>query len=106
MKEPWDDLTPATAKMVFVEWDDFTMVENWNTDEDVDHCSLKSVGWIMEDNDIRAVVARTYDYDNQKWAEFLVLPKTPPTITPIEMATKEVSEVAKKKPPRKVGGKG
>jgi hypothetical protein len=77
-----DDLTPSTAQAVFVEWEDIQSHEDWNDESEANTtCSLKSMGWLIEDDDRKIVIAMTYDYENERWANKFAIGKLPPVIT-------------------------
>lgn len=77
-----DDLTPTTAKIVFVEWEDIQSHEDWNEESDGNTtCSLKSIGWLIEDDDRKLVIAATYDHENERWANKFAIGKLPPEVT-------------------------
>lgn len=85
--KPWNpgtDKTPANTVHVVVSWRDIRDVSNWDEDGEV-RCSrnLQTIGWLLyegpdpaePDYDI-LVIAKTYDYDEERWADFTVFPKT------------------------------
>lgn len=79
-----DDLTPTTARAVFVEWEDIQSHEDWNEESEANTtCTLKSLGWLIEDDDRKIVIAMTYDYENARWANKFAIGKLPPVITPL-----------------------
>ena len=84
-----DELTPDSAPLVLVEWSDFTAVDNWNAIEPVQDCQLVSVGWLLEDTPIRIVIARDYDYIEDRFSSFLVLPKRTPEVRKLKIATQK-----------------
>lgn len=77
----WGDRTPTNTEMGQVYWSDYTTIEQWNdTDEDVDDDQMTTCGWILEDSDKRIVIAKTYSWTEERWAEFHVFPKVPPLV--------------------------
>ena len=75
-----ENLTPKTAEKVVVEYSDITMVDNWNEVKDVDESQLTTIGWLLEDSEKRIVLASTYDYSEDRWASFTIIPRHPPEI--------------------------
>jgi len=75
------EYTPDNAPLVFVEWEDIQAHEDWNEDSEADTtCTLKSVGWLIEDGPKKLVIASTYDYENEKWANKFAISKLPPNV--------------------------
>lgn len=92
---PSEDLTPSTAPLVFVEWEDIQAHEDWNEDSEADTtCTLKSVGWLIEDSPKKLVIASTYDHENEKWANKFAISKLPPSVTRLA-----VTEIASEEKP-------
>ena len=76
-----EELTPNSAKLVLVEWEDITGLDNWNEDDGpFQPTSIVSVGWLLEDNPKWMTIARDYDHTNAKWAAVVVIPKLPPVV--------------------------
>lgn len=78
----WAGLLPSNTPVVGVNWRDIQYVDNWNTDEEVAPARyLFTVGYLLyegpdpkdAENDI-TVIAGTYNYDSDKWADFTVFP--------------------------------
>ena len=74
----YSDKTPKDVPQAIIEWSDYTDVENWNEDEDIEDTQLWSVCWVLEDNEKHIVISRDYDWTNSKWATLRVLPKMTP----------------------------
>jgi hypothetical protein len=75
------ELTPDSAPLVYVEWEDIQAHEDWNEVSDSDStCTLKSVGWLIEDGPKKLVIAGTYDYENERWANKFAIGKLPPSV--------------------------
>lgn len=75
------DLTPATTRIVVVEWEDITDIDNWNEEDGpFQPTSCKSLGWLLENNSKWITIARDYDVTNDKWASVLIVPKMEPTV--------------------------
>ena len=80
MKQP-DELKPADCPLVSVEWEDITELANWNEDDGpFQPTSIKSVGWLIEENSKWMTIARDYDHTNEKWSSIVVIPKLPPVV--------------------------
>ena len=76
-----DEMTPADAPLVSVEWEDITGLDNWNEDDGpFQPTSIKSVGWLIEDGPKWLVIARDYDHTNEKWSSIVVIPRLPPVV--------------------------
>ena len=74
------DVTPADVDVVVVDWADIVRVENWNDDEEVDFIEAACVGWLLEDSPKRIVLASSYNYDTDTWADYHIFPKQAPTV--------------------------
>ena len=80
MKQP-DELKPADCPLVSVEWEDITELANWNEDDGpFQPTSIKSVGWLIEENSKWMTIARDYDHTNDKWSSVVIIPKMPPVV--------------------------
>lgn len=99
---PSEELTPSTAPLVFIEWEDIQAHEDWNEDsEENSTATLKSVGWLIEDSPRKLVIAATYDYENEKWSNKFAIPKLPPTVVPLKIVEdNDVPTVAFRHVPR------
>jgi hypothetical protein len=85
-----DDLTPSTANIVYVEWEDIQSHEDWNEESEANTtCTLKSIGWLIEDDDRKLVIASTYDHENERWANKFAIGKLPPVITELTVVERE-----------------
>lgn len=81
-----DDLNPTTAQPVFVEWEDIQNHEDWNDESETNStCSLKSIGFLIEDDDRKIVIAMTYDYENERWANKFAIGKLPPVVVKLNV---------------------
>lgn len=77
-------ITPDKAKLVVVTWRDIREVSNWDGTDEIRPCrSLWTCGWQLyrgkdpEDPTMRVlVIAKTYDWEEKKWADFTVFPET------------------------------
>jgi hypothetical protein len=78
----WSGKVPANTQVVGINWRDIQYVDNWNEDSEVAPARyLFTIGYLLyqgpdpkdTSNDI-TVIAGTYDYDNDKWADFTVFP--------------------------------
>lgn len=77
----WEDKTPKNTEIRQIHWSDYTTIEQWNdTDEDVDDVQMTTCGWLLEDSDKRIVIAKTYSWTEERWAEFHVFPKATPHV--------------------------
>ena len=78
----YDEMTPKDRPVVSVEWEDITHFSAWNEDEDeISTTSIVNVGWLLDEDDKQIVIASTYDYDNEKWADYHAFPKIPAEVT-------------------------
>ena len=100
---PSEELTPTTAPLVFIEWEDIQAHEDWNDDsEENSTCTLKSVGWLIEDSPRKLVIAATYDYENEKWANKFAIPKLPPTVMTLRVVEDEAPQMNFRHVPRPI----
>jgi hypothetical protein len=100
---PSEELTPSTAPLVFIEWEDIQAHEDWNDDsEENSTCTLKSVGWLIEDSPRKLVIAATYDYENEKWANKFAIPKLPPTVMTLRVVEDEAPQMNFRHVPRPI----
>lgn len=91
-----DDLTPSTANIVYVEWEDIQSHEDWNEESEANTtCTLKSIGWLIEDDDRKLVIASTYDHENERWANKFAIGKLPPVITELTVVERTSDEFAR-----------
>ena len=84
IKEKWQHLTPANAPQVIVSWRDIHEISSWN--EETIHLGpvhLETIGWLLyegpDPNDPGSsltIIAKTYDYEDRRWAEFTIFPQT------------------------------
>lgn len=76
-----ESLSPRECRLVEVEWEDITGLDNWNEDDGpFQPTSIVSVGWLLEDNAKWLTIATSYDHTNSKWASITVIPKLPPVV--------------------------
>ena len=81
---PWNEKTPKNCLRVKVTWRDIRDVSSWTEDEEVRCCRhLESTGWLLHDGADPGdpgyeilVIAATYDWEDERWADFTVFPKT------------------------------
>lgn len=80
----WEGKVPDSTQIVGVNWRDIQYVDNWNTDEEVAPARyIFTVGYFLYEgpdpkdpqNNI-TVIAGTYNYDVNKWADFTVFPSS------------------------------
>lgn len=76
MRAPWSRLTPDNVRTVVIEWADITNIPNWNDQEPVKYAVFRTLGWLLESNDDRIVIASTWNPEDG-WSEFNVFPKSP-----------------------------
>jgi hypothetical protein len=89
-----DDLTPSTANIVYVEWEDIQSHEDWNEESEANTtCTLKSIGWLIEDDDRKLVIASTYDHENERWANKFAIGKLPPVVTELTIVERDRFQV-------------
>ena len=87
----FDDLTPKTAPIVLVDWADITTISNWNSIDEVTDTDLLSVGFLLEESPQRIVIASSYDYSEDRWADFTVFPKKQQEISRITQRSEDAS---------------
>jgi hypothetical protein len=83
----WAGKTPDNSAMVGFRWRDIRSTDHWNDDSGTIRPArhICSAGYIVYDGtdpgeptcDI-IVLANHYDYEEERWAEFTVFPKTVP----------------------------
>ena len=71
---------PSECRIVKVSWEDIVSVSNWNDDEDIGTRTCLTIGWLLEESETRIVLATSYDYEEERWADFTVLPKIGPSV--------------------------
>lgn len=71
---------PGTTRPVKVLWEDVQDVDNWNDDQPVQSVSMATWGMLLEETETRIVLASSYDYSNDQWANFTVIPKMVPVV--------------------------
>ena len=84
MKEKWHHLTPQNAQRVVVAWRDIHEISAWNDDDTtVGPVHLDTIGWMVyegpdpdEPESSLVVIAKTYDYNDRRWADYTVFPRT------------------------------
>ena len=83
MKDSWQYLTPANAKRVVIAWRDISEISAWDDTNDViGPVHLETIGWLLYDGPDTAepgasvlVIAKTYDHNEKRWADFTVFPR-------------------------------
>jgi hypothetical protein len=81
--QPWEHKTPSTCPRVVIAWRDIRDVSSWDDDEEI-RCArnLQTTGWLVyegpdegePDSEI-VVIAKTYDFEEGKWADFTIFPR-------------------------------
>lgn len=80
-----DALTPETARLVVVAWEDIVQYQDWNEwSESHDTLTVKTVGWLIEETPRKIVVAGSYNYADEQWADLHAFPKMPPELFHVE----------------------
>ena len=80
----FEDKNPDNSTHVVVTWRDIRTISSWSEEEDIRCCrKLKSTGWLLyEGPDPQEpeyeilVIATVYDYEEERWADITVFPKT------------------------------
>ena len=73
-------LTPETAKLVRINWQDILFEDSWNDDQEpVQPVECMTVGFLIEDTPTMITVAGSYDYRAEQWATIHSFPKGKPT---------------------------
>ena len=76
-----NDLTPATAELVFVDWEDIVMDDKWNDDnEEVQPRECTTTGWKISEDAACIRVASTYNWHDQEWATVHTFSKAEPVV--------------------------
>lgn len=74
-------LTPETARLVLVSWEDIVQYADWNEWSDAhDTLTVKTVGWLVEETARKIVIASSYNYADEQWSDLHAFPKMPPEI--------------------------
>jgi hypothetical protein len=84
MTEKWQHLTPKNAQRAIVSWRDIREIGAWDDDtEEIRPARrLETIGWLLyegpdpfePDSDV-LVLAKTYDWEEQRWADYTAFPK-------------------------------
>ena len=82
LADQWSTWTPDSTNVVVVHWSDIQDIPNWGAIEEVRPARhLQTVGWILyagedpkDTGQQILVIARTYDSEEQRWAEYTVFP--------------------------------
>jgi len=82
LEQNWESWTPDSTNVVIVHWSDIQDTPNWNVIDEVRPARhLQTVGWILyAGEDLKdaghniLVIARTYDAEEGRWAEYTVFP--------------------------------
>jgi len=78
----WSERTPENTQIVGVWWEDIQDISNWNEEAEVAPARrLYSIGYLLyEGPDPKdterdmTVIAKTYNYEDGKWADFTCFP--------------------------------
>lgn len=78
------DQTPETCPQVIVTWRDIREISSWSEEEEIRCCrKLQTIGWLLYEGSDPGepecgilIIAKTYDYEEERWADFTVFPKT------------------------------
>jgi len=86
MLDLWADISPENAPRVTVKYRDIAEIDNWSGDDaEVKPArKLEAIGWLLyegkdpgDDNeDIIIVIAKTYNWEDRRWADYTVFPET------------------------------
>jgi hypothetical protein len=83
---PWENETPETVPQVVVHWRDIRDCTSYAWDEEDEEIrparKLQTIGWLLyqgpdpkEPDVMVTVIARTYDGEEKRWAEYSVFPQ-------------------------------
>lgn len=61
--------------LVVVHWYDITTVANWNEEEEAYAAEFFTVGWLVEEDSTKVVIASTWDPLDQEWREITTFPR-------------------------------
>lgn len=75
------ELTPDTAPLVRVDWEDIYMSDNWHENETVQPVESTTVGYLLLDTPSMIVVASSYDWRNEQWGTVHAISKATPSIS-------------------------
>ncbi len=83
MINKWQHLTPINAPKVIVSWRDIHEISAWNDDDEpLGPVHLETIGWLLyegsDPNELESslvVIAKTYDYNDKRWADFTIFPR-------------------------------
>lgn len=70
-----DALTPETARLVRVDWEDIYFSDNWSDDEAVQPVESTTVGYLIHETPTVVVVAGSYDWRNGQWGTVHAIPR-------------------------------
>lgn len=77
----YDEKSPKDCPLVTIEWEDITHFSAWNEQEDdIGTTSIVTAGWLLDEDDKQIVIAGSYDYDSEQWADYHAFPKIPATV--------------------------
>ena len=76
----YDHLTPQNTALVIVAWLDIVKGDNYNEDEDVQTVEVSTAGWLLADNPKEVVIAGSYVWREERWADQHAFPKAEPEI--------------------------
>lgn len=77
-------LTPETAKLVRVDWEDIYFADNWGEDdEDVQPVESTTVGYLLEETPTMIVLGSSYDWRAGRWGTVHAISKMEPRVTEI-----------------------
>lgn len=79
------ELTPNTAKLVRVDWEDIYFSDNWGEDEDdaVYPKESTTLGYLLKDTPTYIVVGSSYDWQAGQWGTIHAISKQAPDVSVI-----------------------
>jgi len=82
-------LTPKTADLVNIDWEDIKFDDSWGEDEDpLNPVEAITVGYLISETPQAIVIGSSYDYQSERWGSRHVFSKAVPKITIIKKGKK------------------
>ena len=83
------DLTPETAPLVRIDWEDIKFDDSWGEDEEaLNPVESMTVGYLLDDTASSITIGSSYDYQSNRWGSRHTFSKVEPKITVIKKGRK------------------
>lgn len=79
-------LTPETARLVRVDWEDIYFADNWSEgddENDVQPVESTTVGYLLQETPTMVVIGSSYDWKRGQWGTVHAISKAGPRVADI-----------------------